>query len=324
VPASGEGGGGVGFAKPPILGLLHLPVAQIVCLMGIMYMAQTSNPYYSNPQAISAVTAIVLTVIITAIVYFVVVVAVEIFVLYNESGRTKAARRASVAARSAGGLGSDKQGGSKRRLTADGDAAAGAPAASTAGGGVIGAPDEPAIGAVSNEMNPMFLSTRRNTEAGDGDDKVVDSATEAIMAMRDAPNQTMWVVFQQTYTETQAQLRAAQEQLVASKVHAQKLEARLAEATSSIAVSLGGIGAAGDGSGGGGGGASLRRPTKTSFGPSRSTGDPATDGTVAVSVGGAGEDDRLRSLAAYRGGGGRTENPLNIARRTGSMRRHGT
>jgi hypothetical protein len=298
---------------------------QIVSLMGIMYMAQTSNPYYSNPGAISAVTAIVLAVIITSIVYFVVVVTVEVVVLCNEADRGKTARRASMSARSAGKLGGDKGAGtgSKRRMTLGLDSAA-AVAAAAASGSAAGSsgPEEPAIGAVSNEMNPMFLSTRHSTVGPDGepvdDGKVVDSATEAIMAMRDAPNQTMWVVFQQTYAETQAQLRAAQEQLVAAKVHSQKLEARLSEAHGAVAVAVGSP-SSGAGAAAGGGGGSGRRGTtitKTAFAPSRSGGDADPDSPAG------GEDDRMRALSAYRGGGGRTENPLS--RRAGSTRRQGT
>jgi len=147
--------------------------------MGIMYMAQTSNPYYRDPNAADAITAIVMAVVLGAIIYFVVVVVTEIVVLYNEASREAALKRGSMKRRSSAGK------------TAGEIAAKRASFAALADGS-----ETPNIGAVSNETNPMFLAARG------GGVEAVDSAADAIMATKDAPSQSMWVVFQQSSRAT--------------------------------------------------------------------------------------------------------------------------
>jgi hypothetical protein len=71
---------------------LMLFAAVIVCLMGIMYQANTTTSFY--PGALDGVTAVVMIDIIAAIIYYFTVLFAEIAILYNEDNNRKRLERA--------------------------------------------------------------------------------------------------------------------------------------------------------------------------------------------------------------------------------------
>lgn len=293
---------------------------QIVSLMGIMYMAQTTNPYYSDPAAGDAITAIVLIAIIAAIVYFLVVLVTEMVVLYTESQREAAAKRAAAkrsgkTAGAAGGAGAGAggKGGSGRKLTTG-----------FGGGEVDDGALTPNIGAVSSETNPMFL---RSADAGMG--ASATAAFDSIMAQREAPSQSLWVVFQTSYADLRSSATQLAEQLAAVRTENAKLAARLAT----------GEGGPGEGSEPAALPASITRRNKTAFAPTASAadGDDAETSAGAASPlgarGRAGSNPGMRRTPSGLGGGGaaaaaaaavspggRTMNPLRATRAGGSGR----
>jgi hypothetical protein len=64
---------------------LMIFAAVIVCLMGIMYQANSASTFY--PGALDGVTAVVMIDIIGAILYYLTVLITEMVVLYNEDNR---------------------------------------------------------------------------------------------------------------------------------------------------------------------------------------------------------------------------------------------
>jgi len=66
---------------------LMLFAAVLVCLMGIMYQANTSSSFY--PGALDGVTAVVMIVIITAILYYFTMLFSEMAILYNEENKRR-------------------------------------------------------------------------------------------------------------------------------------------------------------------------------------------------------------------------------------------
>ena len=242
--------------------------AVIVCLMGIMYQANTSTSFY--PGALDGVTAVVMIDIIVAIIYYLTVLFSEMAILYNEDNKRKQLERA---ARERGG----KQGDA---ASLKGDKAQ----RDSAGGRLVDElSGEINTGRIETNTNPLFLSASGGASGGGGGGgggSGGGAALATIMAQRNSPPQELWqgpcnprvrlrmcaratafasacarhtnscshlpplshaAVFQAEFAAVAQQLAAAKEQVL--------------EGRKQLAVSQsGGGGGGGDGGGGGGGG----------------------------------------------------------------------
>jgi hypothetical protein len=162
---------------------LMIFAAVIVCLMGIMYQANTTNTFY--PGALDGVTAVVMITIIAAILYFATVVITEMVILYNESASHARAKRA-MSSRSAS---LKAKGESKKKLTTfDSD----------------GNPVEETFntGAIDSMVNPIFVQESRKESGATG-------SLAVLLNQYDAPSQEQWATCK---IEIEEALRAAQQQ----------------------------------------------------------------------------------------------------------------
>jgi uncharacterized protein YxeA len=155
--------------------------AVIVCLMGIMYQANTSNTFY--PGALDGVTAVVMITIISAIFYFATVVITEMVILYNETASHARAKRAMS---SRGSALKTKE--SKKKLTSfDSE----------------GNPVEETFntGAIDSMVNPIFVQESRKESGATG-------SLAVLLNQFDAPSQEQWATCK---LEIEEALRAAQQ-----------------------------------------------------------------------------------------------------------------
>jgi len=224
-------------------------------------------------------------------------------VLYTESQREAAAKRAASkrsgkTAGSGAGAGAGGKGGSSRKLAGFGS------------GDVDDGALTPSIGAVSSETNPMFL---RSAESGGGSSAT--AAFDSIMAQREAPSQSLWMVFQNSYAELRTSAAQLAEQLATARADKAKLEARVASGE------LGGAGsdvAAPP--------PAITRRNKTAFAPTASAadddgGEPAGAASPLGARGRSGSNAAMRrtpsglgAAAAAAASGARTVNPLRATR----------
>jgi hypothetical protein len=176
--------------------------AIIVNLMGIMYQAGTvTSNVYSNAR--DGITSVIIAVVALTITYFVVVVATEITILCTEESRRKALAKQRAKA----------DGGEKGKKVAGGDKPGAAAAAAAA--------EDFNVGAVENQMNPMFLG---KGGGGDGGMASSASANDAIMAQRDPPSVDLWRVFQSSYADLHTQVEALSGQLHEAKLALQRVQ----------------------------------------------------------------------------------------------------
>jgi len=178
--------------------------AVVVCLMALMFLAVSGSTGTTAAYAEGrdAITAIVLTVIIVSVVrggvtctpafarpfptpppslpplqvYILVLIVAEIVLLYQADRRNEALKKRSAATDASAG---------RKHVAGGGDK----------GGGT----EDFHVGAVENQMNPMFLSSN-------GGAAVAESAVSAIMAQREAPPLELWRVFQSQFAEMHDQL----------------------------------------------------------------------------------------------------------------------
>jgi hypothetical protein len=172
--------------------------AVIVCLMGIMYQANSTTAFY--PGALDGVTAVVMITIIFAIIYYFTVVITEMVVLYNEDHARKRARQ--LATR--GGAGSAK------KLSAD------SPKGGSNSGRLVGTDGEINTGKVDTQMNPLFLSKDGALDASGS------TSLDSIMGQRVPPTPAMWVVIQQSYADLYRQVEQANERMSKMKKDEQR------------------------------------------------------------------------------------------------------
>ena len=169
---------------------LMLFAAVIVCLMGIMYQANSSSSFY--PGALDGVTAVVMIDIIVAIVYYFTMLFSEIAILYNEDSNRKRLERAA-----------------KERGMKDGG-----PRSPGALKSPRDAPGDRLVDPASGEINTGFLETATNplflgvesSAAGFG-----ESGADAVFSARAPPPPELWPVIQaewQLQSRTVEQLRA--------------------------------------------------------------------------------------------------------------------
>jgi len=146
----------------------------IVCLMGIMYQANTTSVFY--PGALDGVTAVVMITIIFAIFYYFTVVITEMVILYNEDHNRKIAERT----KSRKGIEKVKK-------------------SSHHSGRLVSADGEINTGRMDAMVNPLFLSQSENSfpsNGGTGSD-----SGSAIAQMSSPPPIELWDVFRQEYLE---------------------------------------------------------------------------------------------------------------------------
>jgi len=153
--------------------------AVIVCLMGIMYQANTSSVFY--PGALDGVTAVVMITIIFAIVYYIVVVVTEMVILYNEDHNRKVAERTKTR------KGDDKMKKSQQS------------------GRLVNEDGEINTGRMDAMMNPLFLNTDSPNKSGSGG----GGNAGAIAQMNAPPPVELWQVFRQEYMDMQRLLSSA-------------------------------------------------------------------------------------------------------------------
>jgi len=142
--------------------------AVIVCLMGIMYQANTSSVFY--PGALDGVTAVVMITIIFAIVYYITVVVTEMVILYNEDHNRKIAERTKA-----------RKGDDKTKK-------------SQQSGRLVNEDGEINTGRMDAMMNPLFLNTGDSSSKGG-----VGGSSSAIAQMNSPPPVELWQVFRQEY-----------------------------------------------------------------------------------------------------------------------------
>ena len=168
---------------------LMIFAAVIVCLMGIMYQANSSNTFY--PGALDGVTAVVMITIITAILYFATVVITEMVILYNETASHARAKRAMSNRSSSLSLKTKE---SKKKVTTfDSE----------------GNPIEESFntGAIDSIVNPIFVqeSQKESSTAG---------SLAKLLNQYDAPSQEQWTTYK---IEIEEALRSAQAQAQAQR-----------------------------------------------------------------------------------------------------------
>jgi hypothetical protein len=149
--------------------------AVIVCLMGIMYQANTSSVFY--PGALDGVTAVVMITIIFAIVYYITVVVTEMVILYNEDHNRKIAERTKT-----------RKGDEKSKK-------------SQQSGRLVNEDGEINTGRMDAMMNPLFLNQNDNSSKGSN-----GGSGGAIAQMNTPPPVELWQVFRQEYLDMQRAL----------------------------------------------------------------------------------------------------------------------
>ena len=175
---------------------LMLFAAVIVCLMGIMYQANTTSTFY--PGALDGVTAVVMITIISAIIYYVTVLVTEMVILYNESARTK---QLQLAARNKGGDG----------LSKGGKGAAGP----RGQGRLVDNEGELNVGQVEAQTNPLFTSGGGGGGGGMGGAMMgaMGGSADLISQTQGVPTLDLWTLFNFEYLEMQRALEAKNGQL---------------------------------------------------------------------------------------------------------------
>ena len=258
---------------------LMLFAAVIVCLMGIMYQANSSSSFY--PGALDGVTAVVMIDIILAIIYYFTMLFSEMAILYNEDNKRKQLERA---AKSRGGAAvAAAAGGGKEAAAADGSAAP-----KHGAGRLVGDDGELQLGRVEQQSNPLFLAMAVGG-AGRGAPSALSGpasslSAEALERQVDLPSPELWRVYRAEFLLMQQTLAAAQ--------------ASVAEAKRAAAVSAAEAAEGGGGGGGGGGKAAafrLARPVKAEFRP---VGASASSGGARAASPSAKSLKALRSATA--------------------------
>ena len=152
--------------------------AVIVCLMGIMYQANTTTSFY--PGALDGVTAVVMITIIFGIVYYFSILTTEMVVLYNEEASRRRAESASrsVAARA---------GGSGRLVDSEGKVN---------------------TGTIEQDfINPFFMNLDK------GSSRETRLGVDEITQMDQSPNDIVWRLVRDEYVANLTLLRDVQKQL---------------------------------------------------------------------------------------------------------------
>jgi hypothetical protein len=281
----------------------------IVALMGLMFAAlpEKDNSKATNDSR-DAITSVALATIVLGVLYFFFVVIGEIYILYTEAERTKAAERRAAALRKKG----DYTKGDKAGRSSDTRRKDMAAAASMMSAGEM----LQMAGPVEASLNPLFMDGGGQSAAG---------VQEAIMAQTDVPSQELWRLFQASFMGVQEEIARAAHSVAECKVAQQKLEAAAALLEESAAgrrpAKLGELGAdrpqsmrakkksefspgqsrrdvLGGGGGGGGG-----RPASMSGGEDEDgpPGSPSLGGRAASARGGPGGIGRPQSLQSLKG-----------------------
>ena len=182
--------------------------AGVVCVMGLMFAAQASNPAYYRDSR-DATTAVVIGVVAASIIYLVTVFVTEVTVVMGESNRKKAIAR--------------------NRKDEDEDGAASPKGGKKARGGAgAGASDEAFdAGDVQSAVNPMMFSGGAKAALVGGDASPSSpggaSAAEtgdlvnALAAMRDPPTSLeLWELYRAKFEELAASVDALKAQVAAA------------------------------------------------------------------------------------------------------------
>jgi hypothetical protein len=174
--------------------------AVIVCLMGIMYQANTSSSFY--PGALDGVTAVVMIDIIVAILYYFTVLFSEIAILYNEDNKRKQLEKA---ARQRGGK-------ADASPSAKGDKS---PRDAAGGRLVDEMSGEINTGRLETATNPLFLS--QSGGASGAASGLGGAGADALIAQRAPPPPELWSVLQLEWSSVQQQLAAVKAQLAEAR-----------------------------------------------------------------------------------------------------------
>ena len=161
--------------------------AVIVCLMGIMYQANTSSSFY--PGALDGVTGVVMITIIGSILYYVTVLVTEMVILYNEDSSKAKLLKKSMSSK-------DKKEKSSRLM-------------------INGESQESALINVANDltMNPLFLN--ENGKGGGYSPKSPTASltstvpVDVVMSYSKPPPQELWTIIQGEFAAMSSQLAAS-------------------------------------------------------------------------------------------------------------------
>jgi len=171
--------------------------AVIVCLMGIMYQANTSSSFY--PGALDGVTAVVMIDIIAAIVYYLTVLVSEIVILYNEDGNRKNLEKAAARQRKGDASPSKDKSSPREGL-----------------GRLVDDSGEINTGRIETATNPLFLS-----QAAGGAPAAASSfggeGASSVFSQRTAPPPETWSLIVMEHNAVVQQLAAAKSQLAEAR-----------------------------------------------------------------------------------------------------------
>jgi hypothetical protein len=163
--------------------------AVIVCLIGVMYEANSVSGAPAFAGSVDSVTTVMLLVIIGTIVYLATTLTVEIYVLAGDA-QAERVRAASVKKGKGKSLDGENMGRSGRLGTTDSG--------------------EVQVGNVEQQLNPMFMSANGSSAVSGGGD-------DAVFASRTPPPPELWIVFQQSYADKSKALAEAQSMLAQAK-----------------------------------------------------------------------------------------------------------
>jgi hypothetical protein len=174
---------------------LMIFAAVIVCLMGIMYQANSASSFY--PGANDGVTAVVMIDIIAAIVYYLTVLITEMVVLYNEdSRRIQMMRDMRNKKRSGEEIKKEK---SKKGVLGNGR--------------LVDLDGQINTGQMDAQVNPLFLGPSAATEAAGK----FSHSSDMLMSQRDPPTADLWAVFKVEFSDLAKAYASAQQELAEAR-----------------------------------------------------------------------------------------------------------
>jgi hypothetical protein len=171
---------------------LMIFAAVIVCLMGIMYQANSTSTFY--PGALDGVTAVVMIDIIGAIIYYLTVLITEMVVLYNEDNRRVQMMRDM---RNKKKTGEDiKKEKSKKGILGTGR--------------LVDIDGQINTGQMDAQVNPLFLGSPAAAAEAIGK---FSHSSDMLMSQREPPTADLWAVFKAEFSDLSRAYATAQQEL---------------------------------------------------------------------------------------------------------------
>jgi hypothetical protein len=171
---------------------LMIFAAVIVCLMGIMYQANSTSTFY--PGALDGVTAVVMIDILAAIIYYFTVLITEMVVLYNEDNRRVQMMRDM---RNKKKTGEDiKKEKSKKGILGTGR--------------LVDIDGQINTGQMDAQVNPLFLGSAAAAAEAVGK---FSHSSDMLLSQREPPTADLWAVFKAEFSDLSRAYASAQQEL---------------------------------------------------------------------------------------------------------------